>query len=127
MPTNKAPGYAFRGHKYATTKVRHSSDPEAPEDDNCFDTGTSVTLGDRAYIRRVSSKVSNLEVKKLVTPIPVRGLGNQITTTDEYVDLVSYVDSKVDSKPGTAYFTTEVHLVDNLKANILFGNDTIIA
>ena len=66
-------------------------------------------------------------IKKLATPVPVKGLGNQITTTDEYVDLVSYVDGEVDGKPGTACFTTEVHLVDDLKANILFGNDTMTA
>ena len=103
--------------------MRHSSDPKAPRADNYFDTGTSVTLEDRAYIR----KVPNLEVKKLATPIPVRGLENQITTTNEYVNLVSYIDGEVDSKPGTTCFTSKVHLVDNLKANILFRNDTITA
>ena len=103
--------------------MRYSSDPEAPKADNYFDTGTSITLGDRAYIR----KVPNLEVKKLATPIPIRGLGNQITTTNKYINLVSYIDSKINGKPGTTYFTTKVYLVDNLKANILFKNNTITA
>ena len=63
----------FRRYKYTTTKVKYSSDPEVLKDNKYFDTGTSITLGDRAYIYKASI---DLEVKKLATPILVRGLKN---------------------------------------------------
>ena len=40
--------------------------------------------------------------------------------------MILYVDGEVNSKSITTYFIIEVYLVNNLKVNILFNNDTIL-
>ena len=64
-------------------------------------------------------------IKKLTTSILVRGLKNQVITIDEYVNLISYIDNKIDNKSNIAYFITKVYLINNLKVNIFFENDTM--
>ena len=127
--STKPPGYAFRGWKYASFKLRLAKEAipapqELPESEACADTGCSVTLGDKKYVLRM---VPGIEIRKMASPVPVRGLGNRIVMTDEYVVLTLYVDGIAkDGTPKTACLTTEVHLVDDLKANMLIGNDTMV-
>ena len=117
------PGYNFRGWKYATLRVRYSPDSEAEESDISPDSGCGVTLGDREYLLK---NVPGLEIKKMASPIPVRGVGNKIISTNEYAMVTVYVNGIMNDTARTACFTMEVHLVDDLKANILIGTDTMV-
>ena len=79
-------------------------------------------MGDRAYLLK---QVPGLEIKKMVSSIPIRGVGNKIIYLDEYVIVIIYINGIIDGIPKTAYLTMEVYIIDNLKANILIGIDTI--
>ena len=130
--STKPPGYAFRGWKYASFKLRLAKEVmqegavaarDSQESEACADTGCSVTLGDKKYVLRM---VPGIEIRKMASPVPVKGLGNRIVMTDEYVVLTIFVDGLVDGVARTACFSTEVHLVEDLKANMLIGNDTLV-
>ena len=71
--------------------------------------------------------VPDVEIRKMASPIRVKGLGNRMVTTTEYVVLTLYVDVRAQNgNLKTACLTTEVHLVEDLKANMLIGNDTMV-
>ena len=130
---SKQPGFGFRGWKYATIKVqwsgsRYSSNSEEITE-VCLDTGCSVTLIDRTYLKRV---LPNVEIKKMSTPMPVRGVGNKIVRTDEYVQIEMFVPGSIggkngskDNKDSLGSFIMEAHIVDDLKANMLIGIDNL--
>ena len=117
------PGYNFRSWKYATMKVRYLPDSHAEESEVSPDSGCGVTLGDRAYLRK---QLPGLEIKKLASPIPVRGVGSKIVNSDEYAIVTIYVKGTIGGEAKTACLTMEVHIVDDLKANLLIGNDTMV-
>ena len=93
------------------------------ESEGCVDTGYSVILDDKNYVLRM---VPGVEIRKIISSVPVRGLGNRIIMTNKYVVLTIFVDGLIDGITKTACFTAEVHLVEDLKANLLIGNDTMI-
>ena len=118
----KPPGYGFRGWKYATIKVQWSATGEQEGTEVCLDTGCSVTLVDRACLKKT---LPNALIKKMATPMPVRGVGNKIVRTDEYVQIEMFVPGTIDGKPATGSFVMEAHIVDDLKANMLIGIDNL--
>jgi hypothetical protein len=62
----------------------------------------------------------------MASPISVRGLGTSKHPSDEYAIVPMYFPGKdKDGNPVMAKITREVHLVDDLKANMLIGNDLI--
>ena len=90
-----------------------------------MDSRYRITLLDREQRSRF---FPNAEVSKLPASIRIRGLGSATHTTNKYVTLTTYVDSKLpNSIPATAKITVEAYLVDDLKANILIGNDVLIS
>lgn len=125
----KPPGFGFRGWKYATIKVhwsgtKYSGTGEHAEEQTeiCLDTGCSVTLIDRAYLNKA---LPSAEIRKMSTPMPVRGVGNKIIHTNEYVQIEMFVDGTIGGKPATGSFIVEAHIVEDLKANMLIGIDTL--
>ena len=87
----KLSGYAFRDWKYTTFKLRLIK--EAAELDAYGDTRYSVTLGDKKYMLRI---ILNTEIRKILAPVSIRGLGNKIVITNEYVTLTLYIDDMID-------------------------------
>ena len=67
-----------------------------------------------------------LEIKKITSPIPVRGVSNKIVQTDEYIIITIYIIGTISDVTRTAFLTMKVHLVNNLKVNILIGTDIMI-
>ena len=116
------PGYNFRSWKYATFKVKFSPDLDAEENEVSPDTGCGVTLGDRAFLLK---QIPNLEIMKMAASLPVRGVGNTIVHTNEYALVAIYVHVTLNGAPRIARLTMEVHIIDNLKANMLIGTDTM--
>ena len=113
-------GFNFRSWKYITLKVRYLLDPTAEESDVLLDTSCSVTLEDRTYLLK---QVPGLEIKKIISSIPIRGVGNKIIYLDEYAIVTIYINSIINGILRTACLIMEVYIVDNLKANILIGTD----
>lgn len=54
-------------------------------------------------------------------PIPVRGVGNKITRTDEYVEIEMFIPGAT----ATGSFIMDAHVVDELRANMLIGTDNL--
>ena len=72
--------------------------------------------------------VSEVEIKKMILSILVRKLENRIIITDKYIILTLYIDEILNEGVSkTAYFTIEVYLINDLKANILIDNNIIIS
>ena len=101
-------------------KVRYS--PDGEESELSLDTGCGVILGDRVYLLK---QIPRLEIKKIASSIPVRGVGNKIIYSNEYAIITIYVTGLVGGVTRTTYLTIEVYIVDNLKANILIGTNII--
>jgi len=57
--------------------------------------------------------------------ILVRGVSNKVIYTNEYILVKIYLRGTITSRAAEGYITIEVHLVDNLKANLLIRNDTL--
>ena len=111
-------GHAFRQYHYAMAAIGLFL--EMNPENGCLDTGCSVTLMDRAFLARTHP---NLAIKRMASPITVRGLGSTMHETDEYVVTPLCFPGK-DATAITA--PREIHVVDNLKANILVGMDIMV-
>jgi len=113
------PGYAFRGFHYVTLGIMIATELVKA----CVDTGCSMTLIDRALLQRL---LPDLKLSRLSSPISVRGLGDAMHQSSEYARISITIDGTLDEKLATSILTMEVHIVDNLRANLLIGNDVIV-
>ncbi|ESZ95934.1 hypothetical protein SBOR_3682 [Sclerotinia borealis F-4128] len=84
-----------------------------------FEVGSGI--GYRGYT------YTTIQIRTAAKPLIVRGIANNKYTTSDYVLLELCVPGK-DTKtgvPADAVFTREFHLVDDLQANTLVGNDIL--
>ena len=113
-------GHAFRNYHYAMAMAKLAQ--KCVLENICLDTGCSVSLIDRAWLKECLPEAT---IRKMASPITVRGLGSAKHQTDEYVILPIYFPGK--SKDGTDITAKtaprEIHLVDELKAKMLVGMD----
>ena len=111
-------GHAFRQYHYAMAQFQLT--PDSDPKSGCLDTGCSVTLMDRAFLALTHP---GLAIRTMASPITVRGLGANVHQTAEYVVTPLYF-------PGEHAIAVtaprEVHIVDDLKANILIGMDVMV-
>lgn len=114
-------GYGFRGWHYVTMAVSLTADREA--NSGCLDTGADITLVDRKFFQKQT--IDKVPVRKMATPIIVRDIGSNRHSTDEYAILSMYFEGSKEGKPVQAHIRREVHLVDELKANILIRTDVL--
>ena len=91
--------------------------------DACADTGCPITLFDRSKLLQL---LPDVELRKLASPIPVRGLGDAVHQTHEYANISFVLRGELDGRPAEAELSGEVHIVDKLRANMLIGNDMIV-
>lgn len=113
-------GYGFRGWSYAKAKVSLTEDGE--EEDVALDTGAGISLGDEDFVKRQNA---DLPIRKMASPITVRGLGTTQHESTDYVIASMYFSGIKDGVPTKALIQREIHLVKDLKANMLIGNDII--
>ena len=112
-------GYGFRGHHYLKGKIALSLSSSI--NSVCFDTSCSVTLCDIAFF---CIQAPNTPIQKMATPIMVRGLGANKHTTDQYAIADIYIPAKDgQGQEVTAHIRREIHLVEELKANMLVGTE----
>ena len=116
-------GYAFRGWQYATVKA--SCDAAGPQEEICLDSGCTMSLGDRNFLRRMMPDFES-KVKTMASPIPVRGVGKRIHHTDQFVVVEIYIHGTLPSgATATAKVQREIHVVEDLKVNVLVGIDIL--
>ena len=116
-------GTAFRGFQHTKADLRLT--PAAPNVEICLDLGCPITLGDRAML----SSLPDFEkrILKQGSPVPVRGYGNKIVPAREYIVMDLYFPGThgQSQEPVLAKVQMEVHLSDDLKANMLIGTDVL--
>ena len=118
---NLGTGLAFRGWNYAHISVRLRS--EANDEEACMDTGCGVTLADKPWLLTLLPLV---DIRRMASPLRVKGLGSAMHDTDEYVLVPIYIPAvRKDGIKVLCRIHREIHLVDNLKAHMLLGNDII--
>ena len=113
-----AKGYGFQGWRYATVQARLSQDGQVVS--ICLDTGCTASLIDRGFL---NEHIPGAEIKKMASPMKVRGLGSSSHAAGDYVELDLYLPA---NHSRTAVIRREVHVVDDLKANILIGTDILV-
>ena len=114
-------GYGFRGFQYATASyVLHE---DGTPTSGCLDTGCGISLHDiNSFKEQTQGKIP---IRKMVTPITVRGIGSNKHATDEYAIVDIRLQGLKDGKPAITLIRREVHLVEDLKANFLIGNNIL--
>lgn len=116
-------GTAFRGYQHTKADARFS--PDSKDYEVCLDPGCPITLGDRALL---ATEIHDFEKRvQKQAPIPVRGYGNKITHATEYIVIDLYFPGTLgnDRSPALAKIPLEVHLTENLRANMLIGTDVL--
>ena len=113
-----AEGYAFCEHRFVTAVVLFILTGQGYK--LCFDTGCTMSLIDRKFLLEVFPGVV---LKKMATPMTMRGIGLNMHDASEYVRLQMYLPGK--NGHGTALIEREFHVVDNLTAKALVGIDII--
>ena len=111
-------GCGYRGWNYAKVEVALSAD--AKPESACMDTGSGVTLADRQFFHRQNP---NVPIRTMATPLTVRGISSDQHQTADYAIVPMYFLGQKDGKTVKGMIRREVHLIDNLKANMLIGND----
>lgn len=112
-------GLAFKQYYYAVLPLLFS--PDISEAKNVYaDTGCTISIADKRFIPE------GTEIKKLPKQIPIRGVGAQIHRTDEFAVLTMYFKGRdLKNQEAVAAITREIHIVDDLQANLLIGADTL--
>ena len=119
-PSKIGDGKVFRKFHYATCRASLSLNSVLEQ--ICLDSGCTMTIGDREWIKKLRP---DLEIHRMKDPITVRAIGTAKYPTDEYVILNIYMPGLVNGKVEVVQITAEVHLVRSLKARLLIGVDVL--
>ena len=115
-------GYGFREWKYATGMISFSETEDFFNPESCcFDSVAGITLVDRQFFERQAGL--KISIRTMATPITVWGIGVTQHTTDEFAIVPFMLEGAQKDQPVLTKFWREVHLVDNLKANLPIGID----
>ena len=114
--------YNFRNWKYVTFKIRYSSNFEAEKNDISFDFECEITFDNRAYFLK---NVFELEIKKMIFFISIRGVKNKVVNTNKYIMVTAYVNDVINNITKTACFTMKIHFINDFKINILLETNII--
>ena len=111
-------GYGFRGWRYATTEAKIGALVNKAYQ-VCLDTGCTMSLIDRQFLLEQCPGVT---IYDMASPMEVRGIGSASHNASQFVLVSIYLlgrDRKI------ALIEREVHIVDNLKVNLLVGMDIL--
>ena len=115
VTNDKIAGYGFRGWQYVTAMIKLRQD--GPTESICIDTGCTMSIIGREFLQQQLPKA---EVRRMTSPITVRGVGQGTHSCNEYVQLDIYLQGSL-----IALIHRDVHIVDGMKAKILIGMDVI--
>ena len=124
-PPTQGLGTTFRGFQHTKADVRFCPNLKSDSTEICLDPGCPITLGDRVLLSEMVPDFAQ-RVRKQASPVPVRGYGNKITNATEYIIMDLYFPGTMgEDATCLAKIPIEVHLTDNLKANMLIGTDVL--
>ena len=119
--TNIGKSLAFHGWNYAHVAIRLF--PKTIDIEVCIDTGCGITLADRTWLLSLLPEVLICRMSK---SLRVKGLGSAMHDTDQYVLTPMFISGiKGNGVNMLCRILREIHLVDNLKAHMLIGNDIV--
>ncbi|KAK2787804.1 hypothetical protein FQN52_007115, partial [Onygenales sp. PD_12] len=113
-PDTRPSFFSFRFWHYATAKAF----VEKPDlaDDVCLDSGCTMTLVDRKWLRNQDPNVKIIQSK----PVTVRGIGKG-SVSSEIVTIPLHLPATLpDGKSIIARLFIEAHIVDNLRPSWIF-------
>ena len=114
-------GHGFRDWGYTRMQVALSSTDEAKP--ICLDIGAGIILADKQFFKR---EAPNVPIRTMASPISVRDVGTDKYSFSEYAIADVYIpDHNKSDAAVKAKITREIHLVNNLKANMLLDTDFI--
>ena len=110
--------FAFRNYHYAIIHISWQLADEKKK--TCVDTDCIITIIDRIFISATA------EIKKITTKIFIRELRFKIHHFDEFFVLTFYMkEMLLDNTRAFAQITREIHIVDDLKTNMLIEADIL--
>ena len=86
----------------------------------CFDTNVNIIFVDREFFKR---QTSNISIRTMMISIFVRDFDTTQHWFNDYVIIFIYFSNKKNEIVVKTMITREIHLIDNLKINILIEND----
>ena len=110
--------FAFRSWNYI--KASFYLDPVAENnDDGCTDTGCSISLMNKIFLK---DRRPDVNVSKMASPLRVRSVGPSKHVTSENVTIPIYMpDVDKAGDKVLRYLRRELHLLEDLCANVLIG------
>ena len=111
-------GYGFRGWRYATAQASLGS-PSATPFAVCLDTGCTMSLVDCGFFQQ---QCPDTKINTMPTPMEVRGIESVAHNANQFALMDIYLQG---TDGCVALIQREVHLVDELKANMLIGIDIL--
>ena len=113
--------YDFKEWQYASAEIVLNSNMKVFSE--CLNTSANITL---ANIKFVKAQCKNLSIKTMISFITVRDLNVNRHSTNKYVILSMYFsDKNKDENFVKILIIREIHLIDDLKANIFIENDVL--
>ena len=113
-------GYTFYGWQYITAKVKINFKSDSFS--AYLDTGCIINLIDRVFFHKQNPQTI---IETIATPLKVCGISSDSHLMNQYTTMVIYFMGK-DGRI-TSMRKREVHLIDNLKANMLVSIDILIS
>ena len=111
--------YDFRDWNHAKTDIALFETTTFKK--SCLDTDARLTLVDRQFLK---SQASNVHLRIMITSLIIRDLSTRQHKIDEYVMIFIFmIEINVVDENVRATFRREIHVVDDLKTNILIDND----
>lgn len=86
----------------------------------CLNTDCECILKDKTFIK---TKFLNIQIHIMTIFLRIRDIESTIHETAKYVRISVYFSDKRDDKQIMTCITRKIHLIDELKANILIDND----
>jgi len=84
-----------------------------------FDTSCIISLINREFLK---ANYPNIEVRKIVTPITIRGISEKKYKASEYINVNLYL---LGEEGHTILIRRELYVFDNLLVRVLIGVDVI--
>ena len=113
--------YDFKKWQYASTEVTLSSNTKLFSE--CLNTEAEIILIDISFFK---TQCKNTSIRTMTFFITIRGLDVNKHSTNKYVIIFMYFSSiNKDENFVKTLIIREIHLIENLKANVLIDNDIL--
>ena len=94
------------------------------EHEICADTGCTISMADRKFVEHLTG---TSPILRMASRIPIRGISSKLHYSDEYMVLTFYIKGSKEGKVKAVKITREIHIVDDLKANLPISRDIMVS